>query len=1441
MENNCNKEETSANVRKEETQEQITKKKLSSKRKSIQRKLSEVSEHGTAVHWPDVTLDTNQDDALVVLLQGEAVLQNQGRLAEPFRGRKRETFHAEKEKAAAEEALLFFIGPKDERPELEEGSSVQNVDQMLSTDSFHSATDKKDQITTTGNKVEEIEPYLFRETSVEYENVEERRQKAKQCLFVPSSLPVFHRYKMPPNMEPRLMEDEGLYVEQRLELSKKTIRKMENRLIQENDGISWFGADGEIKSLPSPIKQPWAIRTPLPHYKFQPALQAVYKKALQFEQESSIINAVEGKKELFQLELIISSVLFKHHHLFTEEHVLASDLYQLYENFQFRQQQNITQALCEKLNALIHCVKAAEGNAEADQKHRKRLDDYKSQIRETKRLHDVEVNNDISVIHKILTVWKQIKAVRIKQGFTSTSVKIQFQKMTVKNNQENQEHELQMSNTELNEKQSKTTEVFHEVAENWKEKEQMTRGDIGCAEEQESVKQGSQRQPGNPVLIPWLTMTAEITPFSSCPVHERIRRSKIGKLVYFIKMFYNGKYVFCTEFFHLELDFRVEFQLAASIQVVHLPESICLEIHEATLKDKSMLAKVYLPVPHTTLLKGKDAFEEVQFGSDRTVMPEHSEVGCNVPFSLNKCGLNKICLLTSGKLTYSLCWAKDDNGVPLAPAASQFKCLSKNLQMKLPFPFSGGVSRFSSSGSLLEWAKDITIDPNDPRYSDIAHLIQYAKDKEQTVPGYFRLEQLQEEFDFVTEGEMKQSKRFQLLMLRNAGQLAVTKENKPIPSYDDEILHSQLQESEHQKAKKKLEVEKDPITAQRVNSATIISKMRNLLLKKLLKVKPRKKLSDMVNEYEEVTSISQLSRAIFQIAETKRHLKPHRKERVKVPARRLKDGDINILVRISRAYNIPVRISETARPGSASSCSISQDSCRPVSKSIQTPDAVKEVNVQPFVEVSFQNAVYQTSTANGSHPCWNEELQLMFKSPKGDYSFPGLSKVQDKIYIKLYDEAMIEKHEDTCHRGCGTHSFVRNNWLGCIEFPFTSLLHHTKISGTFPVNMPPALLGYTRCNINGFVNEEMKDQDQTEQSFLNIFATIEPDISHVGHEFQKDNKVNPLWMIADHYEDEQLLQTAYNFIRFCNALFPTRRVITMVSDMEGNGVLVTSYIKALNPPEELLNMFPGHIQSTCFIIARFVSLIPCLSDILEINEADDNVCDCWMTSEGSVAYVLSLEGVEYILWNPMNGQCYKQFDTFCPLQRIDCLIGEENVWFNLQTHNETMSVDVDVSKEMLWKPLFSKSFQPREFPTEQKTNLNYLPTDQDMVEELKKSIERALKNKLIEWRPKQMTFWNRQCTAILRAILPKLEFNYARIAAEEEKALKRLHKVYNVAGYPIQLPYSSIQSVTEAVYQTGFHTTEIPNTEFCIAVYIHPYPNNILSVWIYLASLVRRH
>lgn len=61
-----------------------------------------------------------------------------------------------------------------------------------------------------------------------------------------------------------------------------------------------------------------------------------------------------------------------------------------------------------------------------------------------------------------------------------------------------------------------------------------------------------------------------------------------------------------------------------------------------------------------------------------------------------------------------------------------------------------------------------------------------------------------------------------------------------------------------------------------------------------------------------------------------------------------------------------------------------------------------------------------------------------------------------------------------------------------------------------------------------------------------------------------------------------------------------------------------------------------------------------------------------------------------------------------------------------------------------------------------------------------------------------------------------------------------------IEGFPIQMPYTNIQSVIDAMYQTGIHSSEFPQTEFALAVYIHPYPNNILSVWVYLASLTRQ-
>lgn len=132
----------------------------------------------------------------------------------------------------------------------------------------------------------------------------------------------------------------------------------------------------------------------------------------------------------------------------------------------------------------------------------------------------------------------------------------------------------------------------------------------------------------------------------------------------------------------------------------------------------------------------------------------------------------------------------------------------------------------------------------------------------------------------------------------------------------------------------------------------------------------------------------------------------------------------------------------------------------------------------------------------------------------------------------------------------------------------------------------------------------------------------------------------------------------------------------------------------------------------------------------------------------------------------------------------------------------------------------------------------------------------------MEWRPRQPTHWNRYCTSILKQFLPKLELSEGRDTAEEHRqelqnllgdmrvnqslqpaaaAVGQLTRLalLQISGFPLHQPFSEIRPIVEAVHSTGVHNIQAPNVEFALAVYVHPYPNNVLSVWVYLASLVR--
>lgn len=58
---------------------------------------------------------------------------------------------------------------------------------------------------------------------------------------------------------------------------------------------------------------------------------------------------MEGQGKMYQLDLNIVGLQFSHHPVFNKEQVLCARLLQLYECFQDRQQQNLSQLLLEKV------------------------------------------------------------------------------------------------------------------------------------------------------------------------------------------------------------------------------------------------------------------------------------------------------------------------------------------------------------------------------------------------------------------------------------------------------------------------------------------------------------------------------------------------------------------------------------------------------------------------------------------------------------------------------------------------------------------------------------------------------------------------------------------------------------------------------------------------------------------------------------------------------------------------------------------------------------------------------------------------------------------------------------------------------------------------------------------------------------------------------------
>ncbi len=1001
------------------------------------------------------------------------------------------------------------------------------------------------------------------------------------------------------------------------------------------------------------------------------------------------------------------------------------------------------------------------------------------------------------------------------------------------------------------------------------------------------------RKPGEPHLIPEMTNSATVTQTKLCPRGGQQRRNDLARCKCYIRILFNDKEVSRTPAKPIGQEFTVRFAQIFNVQIVQWPESIRFQIYETSGLSSTLISELYIGIPDSNVTSDNLELDILDFSSDNRVSHAHEGVGSGFPFSFEADNSNMVICNTSGKLAVGAAWAVDSQGNVLVPSMNRHTGHQLGAMKGLDAVAAIGATGVSDPEQLLKWISKSRLDPNDPANASLMAMLKPAMGgggdaTHLEMKNHFRLEQLQQEFDFMTDRQMEASRRFKLIQYREE-EIPDFRNYQMIPAFDSEVPEEVFLEFERRKREEQKVKQMDETEAHRVAVAKFMQNVREQVLKRFRLAQHQKTLEDMVSE-EMVPNIGTILPAIMKLAEPRHPLRPHRKERKKMTAANLVGVDVKLLCNIVRAFDIPVRAealqgggpaAAPSQPGLGGTLSGTRslgtmglgDSIRASGRqsSTRVKDISGDVLVRPFVEIMFQRNTVATTVADGPNPSWNEELKLSFKAPNNDYSSANLQTVKDMVFINLFDEYVIDMVQDDRERGTNIHRRIEKRWLGTIKIPFSTIYFNGRIDGTFRVDKPPVLLGYTHDTGPSQLDQDINiGAGEIDQTYLTMFITIEPPLQPAEPAKEK----------FDSNEDEKLLQAAEAWQKDVSSKFPKREYKTTVVDINGKSVFITRYFKPLKPPEELINNQPSP-ESVVDQIVRFVSLIPFVSDSVVF----PGLCDIWSTCdqflqmlqgdeeehavllcnyfmhlgketwlllgdavpEGPTAYVLTREKREgynkaiYYIWNASTGESYHYRDNYCPLQSVGCLVNANNIWANIQPNAQPSRISFDLSNTSNWKPFFHKGFPHPGLSSIQPENLIYIPTNKIEVLDIQEKIERTLKEKIMEWRPRHITRWNRYCNQAFRDLLKKLEMSHGKgVQQEHSTELEHILGSYKMNGFPINQPYTTMEPLIEAVFATGVHTNETSDVEFALAVNVHAYPNSVLSVWVYVASLIRK-
>nr|XP_018907512.1 PREDICTED: coiled-coil and C2 domain-containing protein 2A [Bemisia tabaci] len=1242
---------------------------------------------------------------------------------------------------------------------------------------------------------------------------------------------------------PRFIEEEGFYKPLRPPVSQKNLNRLQNRLLTSGNR-KWFGEDGEPFRLPDPIRN--LPMRPAIKFDFHNHLNVQLQPAtpLKVGKQSGPGNLGPEDEDNFILEIELTDLAFTHHWLFSREHVLSNKLNSIFKRYKF----SISTGQCRRLHSKLQALRsskenterilASEQNSDLADLHRQRLRRYIFEIQETREKYLLEMKTQRDLLTTLLSTWRDLKQLRESQGYALTTPKLVITQHS--NDTYNQVNGFDFET-------NKTIQELREELEMMQNEEGVTDFSnisfrLGCYLKQSPTNLHSKekaaeidpqkvheklleclRPPDEPQL------TIDMSSIQPTPVNlikdsmEQERQASVRKCIVWLTICFNNLEVCRTRSQVLSQRFTVSFNERLSLNIAQCPESISVNIH---FSERS-LTTIYLPIPESGVTLEVAQPECYEFSCDQVVQSDgtkHNGVGAGIAFKSLPDDKSSLCLFISGSLTCRTGWGVVGNST-LAPPLKQLNIVAP-LSRRVAQPV---VSSMSTLEKMKKWADQACLDPNDPNNVEILELLRNVKATSIEENRGIIFNEIEQDYNMCVDEELI-TKRLKLLILRDQEELEF-KNLRFVPLKEREISKDIFKDYENRTQCGDFPSDisaGNGVDVHRLRMIHQLNKLRAAVSEKISLAAQNRTLLHMVNE-DQVPDMGTLGLTFMKWLQPNRPLRPNRKELKKIPAQGLFGQEIKIIVNIIGAFEIPIR----------------QD----VDTIID--DKFQLIPVHPFVEVSFQNKSYRTTSAEGSNPTWNQDLVISLKTTNID-----LSMLNEVIYIHLFDEVVIDLLEDDRLKGTMIHQRFERHWLGSLSIPFSTLYHNFRIEGTFQLYSPPCLLGY----------ERLVSAHSRNATFLTLFIMLQPVI----------NPPPPVKHQLESYENSEVVK----YLDYCqqNQLrsFPKRTIKTLVVNSNCKSVCVTRLLKPLNLP----NLLSESEKIPEAMIARYVSMIPTsrtnlfetsldvwltgdqVIGLLIGNNYDHAVLLCcylmklkkkvWLIigsgiPHGPSAYVLVRENSRsYYIWDSVSGLKYDIHDSFSPLQSVYCIINDQNIWANIQRQEDITRMRWDVSKSSDWNPIFGRNMSAP-LGSIQPAVIDYPVTPDREVLSLQEKVETLLRDAIMKWRSTNKTIWNRYCTAMLRKLLPSLEqaswtgsSNKQMSAADLIQELQHILASHKMCGFPINMPYTNVNDLMEAVKATGVHTNNCEDVEFSLAVYIHVYPAHVLSAWVYVTSLIRR-